>query len=112
MRLGDTEQMYATAEIYETDVYLVRPGQSASITSDALSAPIQGTVESVGRTISKNQVVSLDPTAAADARVVRARIRLDDSSEAANLVDLQVDVLIDTESSASAAPSDHQAGNQ
>ena len=112
LRLGDTEQMYATAEVYETDIYLVRPGQSARITSDALSAPIHGTVETVGKTISKNQVVSLDPTAAADARVVRARIRLDDSSEAANLVDLQVDVLIDTESSASGTPRDNSSGNQ
>ena len=47
--------------------------------------------------MAKNEVVSLDLTAAADARVVLARIRLDDSSEAANVVDLQVDVLIDTE---------------
>ncbi len=97
LRLGDTDQMYATAEIYETDVHLVRAGQRARITSDALSAPLTGTVESIGTTVAKNEVVSLDPTAAADARVVLARIRLDDSSEAANLVDLQVDVLIDTE---------------
>jgi HlyD family secretion protein len=96
LELGDTDHMYATAEIYETDVRYVRPGEQATITSDALSGPLRGSVESVGSTVGKNEVVSLDPTAAADARVVLARIRLDDSREASRLVQLQVDVLIDT----------------
>lgn len=102
LHLGDTDHMYATAEIYETDVRFLRKGQRATITSDALMKPLTGTVESVGMTVAKNEVVSLDPTASADARVVRARIRLDDSSEAAGLVDLQVDVLIDTAPAAAA----------
>jgi hypothetical protein len=50
----------------------------------------------VGTTVARNEVVSLNPTASADNRVVLARIRLDDGREAAELVDLQVDVLIDT----------------
>lgn len=102
LRLGDTEHMYVTAEIYETDIHLVHKGQKARITSDALSAPLTGVVESVGKTVAKNDVISLDPTAAADARVILARIRLDDSLEAAGLVDLQVDVLIEIEPSKNA----------
>ncbi len=112
LRLGDTDQMYATAEIYETDVHLVHAGQQARITSDALSEPLTGTVESVGKTVAKNEVVSLDPTAAADARVVLAHIRLDDSREAANLVDLQVDVLIDTEKPAATPAADDRPASQ
>ena len=95
LELGDTDHMYATAEIYETDVRYVRPGEHATITSDALSGPLRGTVESVGSTVGKNEVLSLDPTEAADKRVVLARIRLGDSREASRLVQLQVDVLID-----------------
>ena len=75
---------------------LVQQGQPATVTSDALSGPLKGVVESVGTTVAKNEVASLDPTAAADARVVLARVRLDDSREAAGLVDLQVDVVIET----------------
>jgi HlyD family secretion protein len=112
LRLGDTDQMYATAEIYETDVHLVHAGQQARITSDALSEPLTGTVESVSKTVAKNEVVSLDPTAAADARVVLARIRLDDSREAANLVDLQVDVLIDTEKPAATPAANDRPASQ
>jgi len=96
LQLGDTNHMYAVAEIYETDVRHVRPNQRATITSDALGTPLSGTVESVGMTVSKNEAVSLDPTASADSRVVRAWIRLDDSAPVSGLVDLQVDVEIDT----------------
>jgi HlyD family secretion protein len=108
LELGDTEHMYATAEVFETDVRFLRKGQSATVTSDALSAPLKGVVESIGTTVAKNEVASLDPTAAADARVVLARIRLDESREAAGLVDLQVDVVIDTTPTVDAA----RAGNE
>ena len=96
LQMGDTDHMYARAEIYETEVRFVRKGQRATITSDALTKPLRGVVESVGMTVAKNEAMSLNPTDTSDARVVRARIRLDDSSEAAGLVDLQVDVHIDT----------------
>ena len=96
LKFGDTDHMGVTAEIYETDVYLVQRGQKATVTSNALPAPLTGTVESIGRSVAKNDVMSLDPTAAADARVVLATIRLDDSAEASELVDLQVDVIINT----------------
>ena len=50
-------------------------------------------------TVSKNETISLDPTASADSRVVRAWIRLDDSAPVSGLVDLQVDIEIDTSGS-------------
>ncbi len=102
LQLGDTGHMYAVAEIYETDIRHVHPGQRATITSDALLEPLTGTVEKLGMTVSKNQVDSLNPTASADARVVSAWIRLDDSQPVAGLVDLQVDVVIDTRDAATA----------
>lgn len=96
LKLGDTRQMFAVAEVYETDVGHVRPGQPATVTSDALAAPLRGRVESIGSTVSKNEVMSVDPTASTDARVVEVMIRLDDAAKASRLINLQVDVEIDT----------------
>jgi HlyD family secretion protein len=95
LQMGDTTKMYAVAEVYETDIALVRPKQRARITSQALPEPIGGTVESVGRIVAKNAVVDVDPAAAADRRVVEVKILLDDSRSAAQLVSLQVGVRID-----------------
>jgi HlyD family secretion protein len=95
LKLADTRRMYAVAEVYETDAGLVRPGQSATITSPALSQPLTGTVERVGRMIYKNDVLHVDPAADADARVVEAWILLEQSEAASHLINLQVDVLID-----------------
>ncbi len=72
LKLADTRVMFAVAEVYETDVLLVRPGQRAQITSPALTQALGGTVERVARIIFKNDVLSVDPAAAADARVVDA----------------------------------------
>lgn len=103
LKLADTRVMYAVAEVYETDVLLVRPGQRAQITSPALLEALGGTVERVGRMISKNDVLHVDPTSAADARVIEVWIRLDPSDTAARLINLQVDVLIDLGGGSSSA---------
>ncbi len=94
--LGNTTQMYVVAEVYETDVSLVKPGQRATITSrnGAFRETLTGTVEQVGLQIFKNDVLDDDPAANADARVVEVRIRLDQSEVVAGLTNLQVDVAI------------------
>ena len=100
LALGDTEQMYVVAEVYETDVTLVEPGQRATITSrnGAFDQPLTGTVERVGLQIFKNDVLDDDPAANADARVVEVMVRVDQSEVIAGLTNLQVDVAIDVES--------------
>lgn len=95
LKLGDTGTMYAVAEVYETDALRVHPGQRATITSPALPRALTGTVERVGQLIYKKDVLSVDPAADSDARVVEVWIRLDPSEEAARLTNLQVDVQID-----------------
>ncbi|NEQ45876.1 MAG: HlyD family efflux transporter periplasmic adaptor subunit [Leptolyngbya sp. SIOISBB] len=99
LALGDTQQMYVVAEVYETDVSLVEPGQRASITSrnGAFSDVLTGTVEQVGLQIFKNDVLDDDPAANADARVVEVRIRVDQSDVIDQLTNLQVDVAIDVD---------------
>jgi HlyD family secretion protein len=100
LKLGDTRVMYAVAEVYETDVARVRPGQRATVTSPALDSALTGTVERVGRMIYKNDVLHVDPAADADARVVEAWILLDQPDSASHLINLQVDVRIDVSSGA------------
>lgn len=97
MALGDTDQMYVVAEVYETDVGLVKVGQSATITSrnGAFDQTLTGTVEQIGLQIYKNDILDDDPAANADARVVEVRIRIDQSQVVAALTNLQVDVAID-----------------
>jgi len=94
LQMGDTDQMHAVAEVYETDVRLVRLGQSAVITSPALPEPLTGQVVQIGVSIYKNDVLDVDPAADADARVIEVRIRLDQSAVAAKFTNLQVDIEI------------------
>jgi HlyD family secretion protein len=98
--LGDTSQMFVVAEVYETDVGLVRLGQTATINSrnGAFSEPLTGKVSSIGWQIFKNNVLDDDPAANADARVVEVRIQLDDSKAVEALTNLQVDVKINVQS--------------
>jgi HlyD family secretion protein len=95
LKMGDTAHMFVVAEIYETDAGLVKPGQRATITSKAFpEATLAGRVERMSSIIHKKDVLAVDPTTDADARVLEARIRLDDSKVAARFNQLQVDVAI------------------
>jgi len=97
--LGDTSEMYVVAEVYETDIGLVEPGQRATILSrnGAFEETLSGTVEELGWQIFKNDVLDDDPAANADARVVEVKIRLDNGEVVQGLTNLQVDVRIDVE---------------
>ncbi len=97
--LGNTDQMMVVAEIYETDILRIQPGQQATISNRALTEELHGQVEQIGLQIRKKDVLNTDPAADVDARVVEVRIRLDPESSArvAGLTNLQVDVAIDVE---------------
>ena len=96
VELGQTEQMYAVAEVYETDISRVRTGQRATITSRGLTGELTGTVDEIGLQIGKKDVLGTDPAADADARVVEVKIRLDPTSsqQVRGLTNLQVNVVI------------------
>ena len=94
VELGNTERMYAVAEVYETDIIHVKPGQRASITSPALSKPVTGTVEKIGLKVGRMDVLGMDPVAEADARVIEVDILLDDVEAVKALTNLQVEVEI------------------
>jgi len=94
LELGETDRMVAVAEVYETDIGLVSPGQKASISSPALAAPLTGRVERIGHKVGRLDVIGTDPIAKTDARVIEVRIALDQPEAARALTHLQVEVEI------------------
>lgn len=97
--LGQTQQMKAIAEVYQSDILKIQKGQPATITSPVLPDALQGTVERIGLQVEQQQVVDEDPAANIDAKVVEVHIRLDPNSSqnVARLSNLQVTVTIQTE---------------
>ena len=94
LELADVSQMYAIAEVYETDIRWVKVGQKARVTSDALAKPITGTVTRIRPKVKKLDEIGTDPAARKDARIIEVEVRLDDSKAVAALSLLQVEVEI------------------
>jgi HlyD family secretion protein len=94
LEMGQVGQMYAIAEVYETDINRIEKGQGASISSDALDSVLSGTVERIRPKVAKMDAIGTDPSARKDARIIEVEIKLEDSSLAASLTYLQVDIEI------------------
>ncbi|MDJ0618869.1 MAG: ABC exporter membrane fusion protein [Calothrix sp. MO_192.B10] len=98
VELGQTNQMYVVAEVYETNIGKVRPGQKATIKSEFGGFPgeLQGIVEDVGLKIGKRNILDTDPAANVDVRVMEVKIQInsEDSQKVTNLTNLQVKVSI------------------
>ncbi|MEM7593462.1 MAG: ABC exporter membrane fusion protein [Cyanobacteria bacterium P01_A01_bin.83] len=96
-RIGQIDQMYVVAEVYESDIRKVKVGQPVTVTSSAIEGKLQGTVEKVGLEIERQNVVNTDPTSNIDARIVEVEIKLDDASsqKVAGLTNLQVNARIE-----------------
>ncbi|WP_017317721.1 ABC exporter membrane fusion protein [Mastigocladopsis repens] len=94
--IGQTDQMYAVAEVYQSDVSKVRPGQQVRVISDSLPSELQGKVDRIGLQVRRQSVVNTDPSSNIDARVVEVHVRLDDASsqKAAQFTNLQVKAVI------------------
>ncbi|MBD0264035.1 MAG: HlyD family efflux transporter periplasmic adaptor subunit, partial [Tolypothrix sp. Co-bin9] len=99
--LGQTKQMYAIAEVYETDIAKVHLGQSATINSEygGFAGEIKGKVAQLGLQIGKTRLNQdqNNPTNDVNARVVEVKIRIDpaDSPKVATFTGMQVRVKID-----------------
>ena len=100
-RIGQIQEMYAVAEVYESDIGKVKLGQPATVTSSAIAGKLTGTVETIGLEIERQNVVNTDPTSNIDARVVEVKVKLDQASsqKVAGLTNLQVNVRIEVGSS-------------
>jgi HlyD family secretion protein len=94
VELGQIQQMMATAEVYESDIQKLRPGQKVKVSSEALPGELTGTVAWIESKVGRQTVVNTDPSTNIDARVVKTHIKLDPASskKAAQFTNLQVQV--------------------
>jgi HlyD family secretion protein len=101
VEMGQTSQMVAVAEVYESDVRKLRVGQAATIKSDsgAFSQNLRGTVSYIGLQIGKQDVLNTDPAADSDSRVVEVKIAIDptDSGNVRGLTNSKIAISINTD---------------
>ncbi|MBH8563293.1 ABC exporter membrane fusion protein [Nostoc sp. CENA67] len=97
VEIGQTDQMYAVVEVYQSDVHKVRPQQLVKISSNSLPGKLQGTVDTVGWKIQRQNIINADPSENIDSRVVEVHVRLDrrSSEKAAKFTNLQVKAVIE-----------------
>jgi HlyD family secretion protein len=95
--IGQTSEMYAVAEVYESDISKVRLGQQVRVVGDFLPSELQGTVDHKGLQVRRQNVVNTEPSSNIDNRIVEVKIRLNHASsqKAANLTNMQVKVVIE-----------------
>ncbi len=92
--LAKTGQMYAVAEVYETDIGRVRQGQKALVFCDALESSLEGVVHKVGMKVDRSGSLDLDPASFSDERIVEVKIRLLESQKVAGLINAQAIIRI------------------
>ena len=80
VKMGETQQMYVVAEVYESDISKIKLGQKVKITSSALSEELSGIVADIGLEVKRQEVINSDPAANIDAKIVEVRISLDAAS--------------------------------
>jgi HlyD family secretion protein len=97
LELADTAVMQVVAEVYETDVAKLRKWDRSKVTvrSRALPNDLSGTVTSIGTVIARNAVYDVDPTADTDRRVFEVVVALDKPADAAQFLNLQVQVFFE-----------------
>jgi HlyD family secretion protein len=97
VELGQTDQMYAVVEVYQSDINKVLAGQKVRLLSESLPSELQGNVDWVGWQIQRQNIVNSDPSSNIDSRVVEVHVRLDNAStqKAAKFTNLQVRAVIE-----------------
>jgi HlyD family secretion protein len=95
--IGQTRQMQAIAEVYQSDVRKIRPGQRVRVKSDAIPGELTGTIERVGSQVRRQTIINTDPSSNIDSRVVEVHAALDNASsqKAAKFTNLQIQVVIE-----------------
>ncbi|RCJ26976.1 hypothetical protein A6770_02045 [Nostoc minutum NIES-26] len=92
--IGQTQQMYVMSEVYESDIQYIKINQPAIIVSEygGFTGEIKGVVDRIGLQIDRPGIVNDDPSAKADVRIVKVKIRLNpnDSERVRTLNKLQV----------------------
>jgi len=96
LSFGPVDAMGVEAYVYDSDVARVKPGAAATITSHAFNGTLTGTVRDIAPLVRSAPAAPLSSEAAADRRVVKARIALApaDAQRVGHLSNQEVQVLI------------------
>lgn len=97
VKIGQTNEMYAIVEVYQSDINKIRLGQEVELLADAVPGKLKGIVDQIGLQVQKQNVVNSDPSTNIDSRVVEVHVRLDDESseKAARFTNLQVKAVVE-----------------
>ncbi|BAY77638.1 DevB family ABC exporter membrane fusion protein [Nostoc linckia NIES-25] len=92
VEIGQTQRMYAVAEVYQSDISGVKIGQQVRVTSDSIPGELVGKVERIGSQVKRQTIVNTDPSTNIDARVIEVHVVLDaaSSKKAAKFTNLQI----------------------
>ena len=95
--MGETQQMEAVAEIYQSDISQVKVGQRATITGESFAGELKGKVRLIGMQVDKQNVFSNQPGENLDRKVIDVRIEIEpqDSEKVKSLTNSQVNIAID-----------------
>ncbi len=97
VEMGNTNVMFAIAEVYEADVGRVRVGQAARLRVPSLPEDLHGKVERLGWMVGRKVTLNNDPISDTDARVIEVRIQINaaDAPRVAQLSNARVEIRID-----------------
>jgi HlyD family secretion protein len=96
VEIGQTSQMYAVAEVYQSDISKVRPGQEVTVTSDSLPNKLHGNVDWISSKVRRQDVINTDPSENIDSKIVEVYIKLNQTSSnvASKFTNLQIEAQI------------------
>lgn len=100
VEIGRTDEMYAIAEVYETDISKVKVGQTALISSEygGFEGKLKGRVEYLSLQVGAQNILgsSKKPTHDKNSRIVEVKIKInpEDNHKVASLTNMQVRVEI------------------
>ncbi|SNZ20921.1 HlyD family efflux transporter periplasmic adaptor subunit [Cohaesibacter gelatinilyticus] len=77
---GQTQTMTAELEVYQNQIGRIALGDSVLLKAEALPEDLKGEVMEIGLQIGRQSLLTSDPAANTDARVVKVQVKLDDAS--------------------------------
>jgi len=94
VEVGASQSMEVVAEVYESDISRIRVGQPVAVDSESggFKGQLQARVLRISPQVRQRRVLSTDPSADADARIVEVRLSLDpaDARRVQSLAGLKV----------------------
>ncbi|SDR47635.1 HlyD family efflux transporter periplasmic adaptor subunit [Pseudovibrio sp. Tun.PSC04-5.I4] len=92
IEFGNTREMTAELEIYQNQIGRLELGEMVTLRAGALTHELRGKLTEIGLLVGRQNIISVDPAANTDARVVTVVVTLDETSSelAAKFTNLEI----------------------